>query len=70
MRARSRTPAIEPSPRFGMDTDVEELLTELEPSTRNEQRWLKDVCLKRDGYKCVVTGSYDLNESTKLSEEA
>ena len=34
-------------------------MTPVEPSSRNEQSWLKGKCLERDGYRCVVAESVD-----------
>lgn len=54
MLTRSKTPAtITPSPRLGFEGAI------VEPSSRNEQRWLRRVCLERDGNRCVLTGLMD-----------
>ena len=71
MKSRGRTPFVTPSPRFNAEHDIEEIASEFHGvSSRNDQVWLKSACLQRDGYKCVISGYYDLNEAEKLSTSA
>ncbi|KAF8449896.1 hypothetical protein BDZ91DRAFT_669441 [Kalaharituber pfeilii] len=65
LKAAGPTPAVTPSPCFGAEGNVEEIASELEPITRNEQRWLKASCLERDNYRCVLSGIYDQNAVSK-----
>ena len=54
------TRQVTPSPRDDASLEKEDILaTMLESATRNEQAQLKVYCLKRDNYKCMVTGLYD-----------
>ena len=66
MKARGKTPAVTPSPRCGAETDVDEIVMEIETSTRASQAWLKTVCLRRDKNRCIITHAYDGIESMKL----
>jgi len=60
MKAHGRTPAVSPTPRFGGEDSIEEIASELtEPSSRNDQKWLKAACLRRDNNRCVISGYYD-----------
>ena len=65
MKARGKTPAVSPSPRFGADDSIEEIASELESSSRNNQGWLKEACLRRDNNRCVLTGLYDLKKAAE-----
>jgi len=57
--------AVTPSPWFGAAADDEEMTSELaESSSHNDQTWLKKACLKRDGNKCVLSGSVNKNWAT------
>lgn len=43
-----------------VEMTIDDVAAEMdESSTRKEQPTLKDLCLKRDGYRCVVTGVWD-----------
>lgn len=57
MKARGQTPVITPSPRETAEADVNRLASEIQSSYRLGQ--LRNNCLRRDGYRCVVTGFYD-----------
>lgn len=58
------------SPRKGAEADINEIGAYLEPSTRKDQADLKRSCLRRDNYRCLVTGMYDLDAPSEiLSEE-
>ncbi|KAF8459174.1 hypothetical protein BDZ91DRAFT_742365 [Kalaharituber pfeilii] len=63
MKAHAKTPIPTPSPRWGAEEDVEEISSEIESVTRNDQAWLKAACLRRDGDKCAITGYYDVMQS-------
>ncbi|EEQ35017.1 hypothetical protein McanMca71_001785 [Microsporum canis] len=52
-----KTPAATQSPCTDAQVQVDSLI--MNPSTRNEQSKLKEDCLKRDGYRCKVTGFWD-----------
>ncbi|KAJ9295786.1 hypothetical protein DTO271G3_5809 [Paecilomyces variotii] len=39
-------------------------------ASRSGQQKLKDNCLARDGYKCVVSGVYDLNSEDQTPQDA
>ena len=43
------------------------LSSELESSTRDGQRKLRNACLARDGNRCVISGYYDTKLFEKLS---
>lgn len=36
--------------------------TLLDPNSRNDQAKLKVLCLRRDGYRCMVAGIYDAQQ--------
>jgi hypothetical protein len=38
---------------------IELAMTSIESSSRSGQSFLKQQCLRRDGYRCVVTGDFD-----------
>ncbi|KKA21462.1 hypothetical protein T310_4497 [Rasamsonia emersonii CBS 393.64] len=66
----TKTP-VAPSP-FDKNADVE--TNKIAPgmvqsSSRNDQKSLKDRCLERDNYRCVVTGFYDPLAEGKVSKE-
>jgi len=49
-----------PSVRFGAKAKDKEIASESgESSTREDQKWLKKACLRRDGNRCVLSGTYD-----------
>lgn len=52
-----KTPQISPSP-FGGPDDVASNMGD--SYTRNVQSELKAQCLKRDNYRCVLTGQYNM----------
>jgi hypothetical protein len=69
VKATGKTSAVSPSPRFGADDSVEEIVSELESSSR-EQAWLKEACFLRDDNRCVLTGLYDTRKAEEsLSED-
>ncbi|KAG5290353.1 hypothetical protein I7I50_00078 [Histoplasma capsulatum G186AR] len=59
LRART-TPYVTPSPLPGAEDLVNVVSSQMTRSSdRNSQSKLKQQCLKRDGYRCLVTGAYD-----------
>lgn len=49
-----------PSPLPGAEDLVNVVSSQMTRSSdRNSQSKLKQQCLKRDGYRCLVTGAYD-----------
>jgi hypothetical protein len=55
-----KTPAtVTPSPRPAAEATVEELASHhIQAATRADQPGLKERCEKRDGYRCIVTGTW------------
>lgn len=54
-----KTPAITPSPRVNFDDDLEYFHSlDLTSASRNDQERLLQNCLKRDGYRCVITNTW------------
>lgn len=54
------TPAITPSPRFGIDDSIDNLVSEDARSiTRAAQSPLRKKCLARDGQRCVVSNIWN-----------
>ncbi|BCS23967.1 HNH endonuclease signature motif containing protein [Aspergillus puulaauensis] len=54
------TPAITPSPRFGIDDSIDNLVSEDASSiTRAAQSRLRKNCLARDGQRCVVSNIWN-----------
>ncbi|GIJ99064.1 hypothetical protein Aspvir_001188 [Aspergillus viridinutans] len=60
-RARGgKTPQVTESPFSDTDINRDDVASEMtESSSRKDQQPLKWLCLKRDGYRCVVTGIWD-----------
>ncbi|PGH06273.1 hypothetical protein GX51_02470 [Blastomyces parvus] len=60
LRART-TPEVTPSPLPNAEEDLVNVVSShmTHPSDRNSQDKLKQQCLKRDNYQCLVTGVYD-----------
>ncbi|EGD85132.1 hypothetical protein H112_08857 [Trichophyton rubrum D6] len=55
-----RTPAPTPSPCHDSQVQIDSLMiTSMNASSCNQQAKLKNDCLKRDGYRCQVTGLWD-----------
>lgn len=54
-----RTAPPTPSPVPEGSEDVDDLMTEIEPSSRSERGKLKHSCLQRDSYRCVLSGYLD-----------
>ncbi|PWY92227.1 hypothetical protein BO70DRAFT_357361 [Aspergillus heteromorphus CBS 117.55] len=60
LRAHSKTPSITISARFGVEDSIENIAAALdEPAARKDQTWLKTACLRRDDYKCCLSGARD-----------
>ncbi|KAJ5226702.1 uncharacterized protein N7469_006708 [Penicillium citrinum] len=53
-----RTPTVLiSSPRHGLEDSIQDIMSQnISPITRNLQYRLREHCLERDGFKCVVTG--------------
>lgn len=50
------TPTIIPSPRYGLEDSIENILSQdIAPITRADQQRLQANCLERDGHQCVVS---------------
>lgn len=59
MRTR-KTPVVTPSPRPGYK-DIKKLADKLpKSSSHNQQKVLKETCLRRDGFRCTITGAADV----------
>ncbi|KAJ5783434.1 uncharacterized protein N7518_009111 [Penicillium psychrosexuale] len=57
-----KTPAVTPSSRLGLEDSIEYLNTfDVESVTRVDQQRLRQECLARDGYKCAITGTWDMD---------
>jgi len=65
VKARGKIPAASPSPRFGADDSIDDIASELESSSRNDQGWLTEACLLRDNNRCVLTELYDVDKAAK-----
>ena len=59
--AGSSQPAlpVEPSPLDEAADRIEEAMTTIEASNRDKQAKLKADCLRRDGFRCIYSGTYD-----------
>jgi hypothetical protein len=57
--AGGKQPPITPSPNQSAQFAIELAMTSIEGSTRAGQAPLKEKCLRRDGGRCVVSGSID-----------
>ena len=61
-----KTPGyITESPNPDTKMRVDELVIEILPSSRREQERLRAECLRRDNWRCVVTGSVDLTSAMR-----
>lgn len=59
-----------PSPLDNAELEIDAVVaTIVQCPSRKEQQRLKTICLKRDGYRCVITGFYDY-EATKVFSAA
>ena len=56
---RPPTGGISPSPHAEAQFEIEELMRDIESSSRNDQAKLKEACLRRDGFRCAITGGPD-----------
>ncbi|EER45447.1 conserved hypothetical protein [Histoplasma capsulatum H143] len=62
IKAESATPRVTPSPLNDADDDIEEMASVMDkPPTRNRQKLMKKLFLKRDDFRCLATGAIDLN---------
>lgn len=43
------------------------MASEITPSER-QQKWLRKLCLERDGNRCVISGNYDFLQWQKLPD--
>ena len=58
MKARSHSLSVTDSPYSKRQANVELVAAALDkPESRDSS--FRDLCLKRDSYRCVVTGDYD-----------
>jgi hypothetical protein len=57
--AGGQQPELTPTPNPAAPLAIELAMTTIESSSRNGQSFLKQQCLRRDGYRCVVTGDFD-----------
>lgn len=65
MAKGAQTPVI-PSPRFGVEDSIDNLLAMgHDPVFRNDQAKLRTDCLRRDGNMCVVSKAYNVGAATK-----
>ncbi|OJD12676.1 hypothetical protein AJ78_06762 [Emergomyces pasteurianus Ep9510] len=62
IKAKSATPRVTSSSLDDADNDIEEMASVMDKtSTRNRQKLMKKLCLKRDDFRCLATGAIDLN---------
>ena len=67
MKARGPTSSPHTSPRFAAMSSIEDVDNEMPDSiTRGQQRALRQKCLRRDGNKCVLSGTFNIDA---LSQE-
>ncbi|KAL1855583.1 hypothetical protein Plec18170_004304, partial [Paecilomyces lecythidis] len=72
MKARGPSSSVTHSPfqESGIDITFEEVASMMiQSSSRRDQPKLKTLCLKRDSYRCVVTGYFDKSARGKFSSE-
>ncbi|CDM35412.1 unnamed protein product [Penicillium roqueforti FM164] len=66
MRARSKPPSVSPSPHAKREAHVEAVAATLtQPEKRTSQ--FKELCLKRDDNRCVITGELDIEYWEELN---
>jgi hypothetical protein len=62
-----------PHPDFQVHLLEQELAEELAASPnlsgRSDQQWLKNECLKRDDFRCILTGNVDQDHEHKYPDE-
>jgi hypothetical protein len=62
VKAHSATPQVTPSPLDEADDDIQEVPSDMDKlPTRSQQQKLKQRCLKRDGFRCMLSGLIDVN---------
>ncbi|GAD99641.1 predicted protein [Paecilomyces variotii No. 5] len=73
MKARGgKTPSVTPSPFEEADTDItfdEVASMMVQSSSRKDQPTLKKLCLRRDNYRCLITGFWDEAARGNVPEE-
>ncbi|PKY01612.1 hypothetical protein P168DRAFT_53065 [Aspergillus campestris IBT 28561] len=63
------TPAVTLSPRLGVEDSIEALLSDdTQTASRSEQQLLRNHCLDRDGYQCVVTKAWSSGYDERPSD--
>ncbi|KAK3936961.1 hypothetical protein QBC46DRAFT_268572 [Diplogelasinospora grovesii] len=55
---------VVPSHPTGRALEIDQLMSEKERLTRNDQEALKQKCLRRDGYHCLITQKFDAASCT------
>lgn len=66
VRARSKPPSVSPSPHAKREAHVEAVAATLtQPEKRTSQ--FKELCLKRDDNRCVITGELDIEYWEELN---
>jgi hypothetical protein len=65
-----KTPSVTPSSNKSSIHRVGLEMTRIEPSSRKDQRKLKDTCLDRDDNRCVITGAFDRTWAERHDNEA
>jgi hypothetical protein len=64
-----KTPAITRSSSHDSLATVQLQMSQIEPSGRDEQKWLRGECLRRDDDCCVITGIVDLKASSRYRDK-
>jgi hypothetical protein len=68
VKSRSKTPRPQTNPLFGAEDEVEAFIAQLPESAKRTARFRVD-CLRRDGYRCLVTGLYEHRFFNSLSDQ-
>ena len=70
MKAKGKTPSVTPSPHSTGRDDFNTLAENLpESDSRSEQDKLKKACLKRDNFRCVISGMVEHSYAMTVMEE-
>lgn len=67
VQAHSHQHAVTPSPFIdSQECEGDVYQTMLESASRNDQGRLKQLCLERDNWRCMLTGTVDISKAKDL----
>ena len=68
MAAGGKSPKTPISPPIAPEAqgNILSSMATIESSSRNDQAELKAACLRREGYRCAISGAIDLNSRNRV----